>query len=143
MIDAVTGANVNAFGLLGGIHPGGLMTGEDHGYMDRFTQHDVYERVSDLIHAVDKLGESLFAYAGLPVGPEEIQNSLDLGPKENDVYQLEGCGVSINDEGFTKEELIQMLEEVNGYSNDVDKSIEVINIFFPECYQGDLNTGNY
>ena len=51
--------------------------------------------------------------------------------------------MSINDEGFTKEELIQMLEEANGYLNDVDKSIEVINIFFPQCDQGDLNTGDY
>ena len=143
VIDAVSGANVNAFGLLGGIHPGGLMTGEDHGFMDRFTQHDVYECVSDLIHAVDKLGVSLFAYAGMPVGPDEIQNTLDLGPKENDLYQLEDCGVSINDEGFTKEELIQMLEEANGYLDDIDKSIEGINIFFPECYSGDLNTGDY
>jgi hypothetical protein len=96
-----------------------------------------------LIHAVDQLGVALFAYAEIPVGPDEIQNTLDLGPKENNLYQLEDCGVSINDEGFTKEELIQMLEEANGYLNDVDKSIEVINIFFPQCDQGDLNTGDY
>lgn len=142
-IDAATGKNVNAFGLLGGIHPGGLMTGEDHGYMNRFTQHDVYECVSDLTNAVYELGVALFAHAGMEASTEEIEQSIDLGPKENDVYQLVSCGVSINDEGFTKEELVQMLEEANGYLDDIDKSMEMINLFFPGCNVYDLNTEDY
>jgi hypothetical protein len=143
VIDAVTGANVNAFGLLGGINPGGLMTGEDHGYMDRLTQHDVYECVSDLIHAVDKLGVAMFNYDSTP-DQDKLENILNSGPDQHGVYQLRSLdGEILENDEYSKEEIIYLLEQIIVSEKEEEDSMKIINIFFPECYQGDLNTGDY
>ena len=144
VIDVVSGANVNAFGLLGSIHPGGLMTGEDHGYMDRFTQHDVYESVSDLIHALYTLGVAMYNYDGMMANQEQIEHTLDSGPNENGVYQLKNWENEILDEeDYSKEQIVELLEEINGYQAEEDDSMKMINLFFPQCERGELNTGDY
>ncbi len=138
-IDAATGKTVNAFGLLGL-----TSTEEDVGYIDRFTQHDVYECVSDLVHALYKLGLAMYNNDGMMANQEQIEYTLDSGPNQLGVYQLKSTEDEIlDDEEYSKEQLVGLLNEINEYQAEEDNSMKTINIFFPDCYQGDLNTGDY
>jgi hypothetical protein len=47
------------------------------------------------------------------------------------------------DEGFTKNSLLSMVEQINAYQAQEDESMKMINIFFPQCERGELNTGDY
>lgn len=136
--DAVTGKTVNAFGLLGGPNPS-----EDSDYMDRFTEHDVCEFVSDLAHALYKLGLAMYNYDSTP-DRDKLQHTLDSGPNQHGVYQLKSLdGEVLNDDEYSNEEIIELLDQIIVAEKDEEDSMKVINIFFPECYQGDLNTGDY
>ena len=143
-IDAQTGQTVNTFGLLSGLHAAGLIGKEDGGYMDRFTQHDVYEFTSDLVHALHKLGVAMFNYDSTIADQYELEHTLASGPNHDGFYQLKSLNNEIlDDEEYSKEDIVGLLEEIIGYQKDEEDSMKLINIFFPECYQGDLNTGNY
>jgi hypothetical protein len=135
--DAVTGKTVNAFRLLGGQNPA-----EDIEYMDRFTQHDVYEFVSDLAHALYKLGVAMYNFDSAP-DQDKLEHALDLGPNQFGVYQLMSSRGEILDDEYSKEEIVELLEQIIVSEKEEEDSMKVINIFFPECYQGDLNTGDY
>jgi hypothetical protein len=136
--DAVSGKTVNAFGLLGGPNPA-----EDIEYMDRFIQHDVYDFVSDLAHALYKLGLAMFNYDSKP-DQDKLEYTLNSGPNQHGVYQLKSLdGEILDDDEYSKEEIIYFLEQIIVSEKEEDDSMKMINIFFPECYQGDLNTGDY
>jgi hypothetical protein len=142
-IDAATGETVNTFGLLSGLHAAGLIAKEDGGYMDRFTQHDVYECTSDLVHALHKLGVAMFNYDSTP-DKDKLENILNSGPDQHGVYQLKSLdGEILENDEYSKEEIIYLLEQIIVSEKEEEDSMKIINIFFPECYQGDLNTGNY
>jgi len=144
VIDAATEENVNAFGLLSGVHAGGLSAGEDHGYMDRFTQHDVYECASDLIHAVHKLGEAMFRYDSMEANEEYLEYTLDSGPNERGNYQLKNWEDEVlDDEEYSREQIVELLKESKSYQAEIDNALKVINVFFPHCNRGELNTGDY
>lgn len=138
-IDAASGEGINAFNLIGGSRDG-----EDAAYMDRFTKHDIYECVSDLVHALHKLGLAMYNYDSTIANQDQLEHTLDSGPNQLGVYQLKSFeGEILDDEEYSKEEVIQLLEEIIEYQKEEDDSMKVINIFFPQCYQGDLNTGDY
>lgn len=144
IIDAETGESVNAFGLLGGLHSSALFVDEDGGYMDRFTEHDIYETVSDFLHALYTLSVAMFSYDNMAGNQEQIENTIEAGPNENGVYQLINWDDEIIDEEeYSKEQMDDMLKEINEYQADEDESMRVINIFFPQCERGELNTGDY
>jgi hypothetical protein len=144
LIDAATGQTVNAFGLFGSLHIDGLMTGEDGGYMERFTQHDVYEFVSDFIHAFHDLSVAMFNHDGMLANSEQIRYTIGLGPDEKDFYQLKDTEKNLIDEKkFTKQEITALLEQVNSYESDEDQAMKKIHIFFPYCDRSELNTGDY
>jgi hypothetical protein len=144
VIDAATQKSVNAFGLLSGMHASGLMAGEDHGYMDNFTRHDVYECASDLIHAVHQLGVAMFRYDGIEANEEQIEYTLDSGPNESGVYKLKNWVNEIIDEDeYSRERIVELLMESKGYQAEIDDALRVINLFFPQCERGELNTGDY
>lgn len=144
-IDAETGRNTNVFGLLQGIHAAGIAhVSDDDQYIRRFTEHDVYESVSDLVHALHKLGVAMYDYDGMLANHEQIEHSIDLPPDGDGLYQLKNWDDEIIDEEkFTKAELISMLEEINGYQAAEDEAMKMINIFFPQCERSELNTGDY
>ncbi len=144
-IDAETGKSINVFGLLRGVHaPGIAAIDDDELYMARLIEHDVYESVSDIIHALHKLGVAMYGYDGMLANAEVIEHSLGLSPDENGMYQLKDWDDDVVDEGyFTKDELVSMLKESNGYQNEEDEAMKVINVFFPQCERGELNTGDY
>lgn len=144
-IDATTGKNINVFGLLRGGHAAdvGIFASDDH-YMDKFTEHDVYESVSDLVHALHKLGVAMYNYDGMLANHEQIDHSIDLPPNDDGLYQLKDWDDQIlSEERFTKDELVSMLEEINGYQAAEDEAMKVINVFFPQCERFELSTGDY
>lgn len=144
VIDAATGQAVNAFGLFGDLHVDGLITGEDSGYMERFTQHDVYEIVSDFINALYDLSVAMFNHDVMLANSEQIRYTIRLGPDENNFYQLKDTEQNLIDEKkFTKQEITGLLEQINSYESDEDKAMKKINIFFPYCERSELNTGDY
>lgn len=137
--DAVTEEQVNVFGLLGG-----QQTSFDRDYVNRFTEHDVSEFVSDLTHSLYRLGLAMYNYDSTIADQEQLEYTLYSGPNENGFYQLKGLDDEIlDDEEYSKEEVVKLIDEIKGYQREEDESMEVINLFFPECYQGDLNTGAY
>jgi hypothetical protein len=142
--DAATGITVNAFGLLGSLHNGGLINGEDSGYMERFTEHDVYDFVSDFIHAVYDLSVAMSNRDGMLANSEQIRYTIGLGPDEKDFYQLKDTEQNLIDQRkFNKQEITALLEQINSYESDEDKAMKKIHIFFPYCDQSELNTGDY
>jgi hypothetical protein len=144
VIDAATDETVNAFGLLSGLHAGGLTVDKDFGYMDLFTQHDVYECTSDLIHAVHKLGVALFRYDSIEANEEYIEHTLDSGPNESGIYKLKNWENEILDEEeYSRDQIVELLKESKGYQAEIDDALRVINLFFPQCERGELNTGDY
>ena len=144
-IDAETGKIINAFGLLRGFHAAGIGDfDDDEPYMSRLVEHDVYESISDLLHALHQLGVAMFGYDGMLTNPGVIEHSIDLDPDEEGLYQLiDWDGRLVDDEKFTKDELISMLEECNGYQSNEEEAMKVINTFFPQCERGELSTGDY
>lgn len=144
MIDAATGKSVNAFGLLGRSISSDLMFGEDSDYMARFIEHDIYESVSDFVNAVYELGVAMYSYDNMAGSLEEIEHTVNSGPNENGVYQLKNWDNEIIDEEeYSKEQMDAMLNEINEYQAQEDESMKIINIFFPQCERGELNTGDY
>ena len=143
IIDAETGKLVDAFGLLG-LHASGLHFHKNSDYIDKFTEHDIYETVSDFLHALHTLSVAMFEYDNMPANQEEIENTIDLGPNENGAYQLKNwIGEVIDEEEYSKEEMDDMLKEINDYQIDEDESMRVVKIFFPQCERCELNTGDY
>lgn len=144
-IDAQTGKSINVFGLLQGIHAAGILgVDNDELYMARLVEHDVYESVSDLVHALHELGVAMYGYDGMSANIEELEHTTTSTPDEDGLYQLKNWDDEIIDEEkFTKAELMSMLEEINGYRATEDESMKMINIFFPQCERGELNTGDY
>jgi hypothetical protein len=136
-IDATTGKTINAFNLLGGPY-----TAEDIDYIDRFTQHDVYECVSDLVHALYSLGLAMYNYDSAPE-KDALENSLKSGPDNFGIYYLKDITGEILDDEYSKEEIIELLDQMVESEIEGVNSMRLINVFFPECCQGDLNTGNY
>lgn len=144
-IDAETGKSINAFGLLKGFHAAGIGDlDDDEPYMARLVEHDVYESISDLIHALHQIGRAMFGYDSMLANMEVIEHSIGLEPDKDGMYQLKDWdGRIVDDEQFTKDELLAMLEECNSYQNDENEAMKVINTFFPQCERGELNTGDY
>jgi len=144
-IDAETGKGINVFGLLRGIHVEGILgIDNDELYMARLVEHDAYESVSDLVHALHKLGVAMYGYDGMSTNIEELKHTIASTPDEDGLYQLKNWDDEIIDEEkFTKAELMSMLEEINGYQAAEDEAMKMINIFFPQCERGELNTGDY
>ena len=144
VIDAATGQTVNALGLFGGVHVDGLVNGEDGGYMERFTQQDVYEFVSDFINAFYDLSAAMFNHDDMLANSEQIRYTIRLGSDENNFYQLKDTEQNLIDEKkFTKQEITALLEQINSYESDKDQAMKKINIFFPYCDLSELNTGDY
>lgn len=144
-IDAKSGRSINVFGLLRGVHSTILSQEQgDDEYMKKFTEHDVYESVSDLVHALYKLGVAMYGYDGMPANLEQIEYSRDLPPNNNAVYELRDIdGNLLTNDEFSKEELIAMYEEIRSYQDQEDEAMKIINTFFPQCERGELNTGDY
>jgi len=143
-IDAATGESINAFGLLDGVHLGGLMATKDEEYVNKLIEHDVAEFITELLNALQILGAAMFGYDGMQVNLEQIEHTLDSGPNEDGFYQLKNWENEILDEEqYSKDEIISMLNEAQQYRKDENDSMCMINIFFPECDRSDLNTGDY
>lgn len=143
-IDATTGKSINVFGLLHGVHGDGIAPAESDHYIGRFTEHDVYEAVSDLVHALHNLGVAMYDYDGMLANHEQIEYSIGLPPSDDGLYQLKDWDDQIlNDQKFTKGELVSMLEEIKGYQAEEDEAMNMIHVFFPQCERGELNTGDY
>lgn len=126
VIDGETNQSVNAFGITSG----------DEEFIHEFTKYDHLEVVSDLINALDSLGEAFFAFDSLPSNPDEIYGALQSEPDEEGYYHLEW-----DDESYTKEDLEGFLAEQEQQLEIMKESENIIHIFFPEAYE--FNTGDY
>jgi hypothetical protein len=86
----------------------------------------------------------MYGYDGMSANIEEIEHTIASTPDQDGLYQLKNWDDEIIDEEqYTKAQLTSMLEECNGYLNEEQEAMKVINIFFPQCERGELNTGDY
>jgi hypothetical protein len=84
------------------------------------------------------------ALARIEAYEEYIEQTLHSGPNENGFYQLKNWEDEILDvEEYTKEQIVELLKESKGYQAEIDDALRMINIFFPQCERGELNTGDY
>ncbi len=130
IMDAETGNPINAFNLNG--------VADDSRYMDQFLEHDVYESVSDFIHALYDLGITMYEYDSLPGNEELVEWSLDEENTKDGLHYIEG-----EEEGYTTDQINLLLEKYRKYQADEDEAMKMIRVFFPKCERGELNTGDY
>jgi hypothetical protein len=144
IVDAGTGEDVDAFGLLTGTPSDIFGVSHNNPYMVNFIEHDVCKATKKLIIALDELGASIIEYKRMSGSPESIENSLSEGPNSEGVYVIKDCDGDVVDEGpYTKEDLNQMLKELKKYVKKMDESMKTINAFFPQCDRWDLDTDDY
>ena len=96
--------------------------------MSKFTEHDYYDAVGDFTRAIEQLSQSMYEWADLPYDEESIENRLDEGPQSDGLYYVDG-----DDEGYTKEDLEEYLEQYKNCQEDSDSALGVIRAFFPHC----------
>jgi hypothetical protein len=130
IIDAEAGTSINAFDLNG--------VSDDSEYMDKFIENDAYDSVSDLIHALDELSVAMYEYDHLPGNDDLVAFALDEENTRDGLHYIEG-----DDEGYTTEQINEFLEKYEEYQVYEDKAMKMINVFFPQCERGELNTGDY
>ncbi len=84
--------------------------------------------VDDLITALDELGTGFERWDSLPVNPGELQELLDSDDELED---------------FSREEVIDLLEEYKTADSLIEDAAWTINQFFPNLDVNELNTGDY
>jgi len=129
ILDAATGTSINAFGMLD--------CGDEH-YIDSFTALDHATFVEDILVALSQLGNALDDYSRTPGNPDSVERALDSKPSVDSIYFIEG-----EDEGFSREELIGFKQSHEKSAQRCKAAMGVINSFFPDCFDGDFNTGDY
>lgn len=122
--------HIEFFGLTG--------IGDGGKYIDKFTEHDCYDAVSDFAQALDTLSQAMYDWDHLPANPDDISMILDEGPNEDGTYSVDGY-----DEGCTEEEMNVFLSEFDDAQRRDDEAMKVIRIFFPAPDYMELNTGDY
>ncbi len=86
----------------------------------------------------------MYNYDSMCANEEQIEQSLELAVNDDGMYQLRDWdGSVIDDEEYTKDDLINMLTELKSHQAAEDKAMKMINIFFPQCERSELNTGDY
>jgi hypothetical protein len=130
IIDAHTEKIINFFGS---------RSYEVNEYILRFTEHDINEAINDFLSALNDLSFLMFENDSLPGSEDEISIAIDAGPSEDGFYYIKG----VDDEKYTKDELTQLLSKYEDLQTGEDKAMKMINIFFPQCERGELNTGDY
>jgi hypothetical protein len=121
--DVGTDKKINAFELVD--------SEDDRSYMDRFTEHDIYESVRDFIEAVYDLGYVTNALTMIP------QNYDIL--KDNKVKSV----IEFKDDQFTfktysLKEMLVLHEKYAKLKELEDQAIKMINVFFPQFDLADL-----
>jgi len=130
IIDAGAGTSINAFDLTG--------ISDDSEYMDKFLENDIYDSVSDLIHALYELSIAMYEYDNLPGNEELVEWALEEENTRDDLHYIEG-----DDEGYTTDQINEMLGKCREYRAQEDEAMKMINVFFPQCERAELNTGDY
>jgi hypothetical protein len=113
--------------------------GDGGKYIAKFTEHDYYDAVSDLAGALADLSEAMFEWDHLPHNEDMLGYALDEGPRDDGLYYID----EDDDEGYTKEEMEDFLEQFADCQSRGDAALKIIHAFFPQCEWGELNTGDY
>lgn len=107
-------------------------------YIQKFTEHDVIDFVmEDLIGPLYSLGNSFFEQDHLPY-IEDLYSLKEAEPNEEGLYDLDGY-----DDGVSLQEINDLIEEYEDHQNSINDSIGLLQCFFPELSEGELNTGDY
>lgn len=126
--DAATTRPVDAYGLLG--HG-------DRDYMTRFAELDCDEIIEDLVAALHNLGVALSNFALTPGNPDTVHAALSAGAGPDRLFHIEG-----EDQAYSREELLQFIEDYEESEHHCNAAMAVINFFFPQCeIDALINTG--
>lgn len=131
IIDAKTNKSINAFNLL-------ETNIDDSVYMNKFLTNDVYDSVSDLLHALNQLGTAIYKYDHLPGNEELAIFALKNQNVDDGLYYIEG-----DEMGYTEHEIQEFIDQYQEYREQQDKAMNMIRVFFPQCERGELDTGDY
>jgi hypothetical protein len=69
---------------------------------------------------------------------EILYEALENGSNEDGQYDVDGF-----DEKISFEELSNIIEEKEGYEAELERSVKILQCFFPSLDLGDLDTGDY
>ena len=115
-----------------------ILGSDDFNYIQKFTEHDVIDFVSeDLIGSLHAMGLSFFEQDHLPF-IHDLHDLLDTEPNEHGIYELEGY-----DDGVSAQEVKDMIKEYEDHQEIINNQLQILQSFFPELTEGDLNTGDY
>jgi len=111
---------------------------DDFDYIQKFTEHDVVDFVSeDLIGSLHAMGLAFFEQDHLPF-IYDLHDLLDTNPNEDGMYELEGY-----DDGVSAQEVKDMIKEYEDHQEFINNQLQILQSFFPELTEGDLNTSDY
>jgi len=136
VIDAATQEPINAFGLIG--------HGDHDDYIDKFTEHDCYETVSDFLHAVHDLGQAMSASDNVHPYGDCLEHTLDAGPGDDGLFYIKSWDDELlDDEGYSREDLTDMVDRYRQSQEAEETALKMVRVFFPQCERAELNTGDY
>jgi hypothetical protein len=110
----------------------------DQKYINQFTEKDVLKVVKFFLKALDDLSLAMFEFDHLPGSFDSINQALNKENIKDGLHYIEGV-----DEGYTTDEINQLIIEYDFNNDNLNEALEKIRIFFPQCEIGELNTGDY
>ncbi|ABP35273.1 hypothetical protein [Polynucleobacter asymbioticus] len=111
---------------------------EGNNYIQNFTEHDVVDFFSDdLTGSLQTLSYAFFEQDHLPF-INDLQDALESSPNEEGLYELDGY-----EDGVTAQDIKDMIKEYENHQESINQSLQILQSFFPELTEGDLNTGDY
>jgi hypothetical protein len=128
-IDAMSNQSVNVFGL---------NSSGSTDYINKFTEHDCFECISDFIHALDDLSDAMFEKDMLPSNSFEVEYAFEAGENERGFYCLDD-----DSEEISKDDLISLRDSYIAVKNREDAAMSIVKLFFPDVKDWELNTGDY
>jgi hypothetical protein len=128
-IDAATYDSIAMFGLL---------RNGDVNYMPQFTELDHAKIIWHIVSSLFQVGCALDDFMKLPGNPDTVLAAMAMKPAADGLRYIEG-----EDDGYTLKELKQFAAEHKDSDDQCKEAMEIINLFFSNCDDGDFNTGDY
>ena len=142
IIDSKTNTSINSHGFFPQRIDSSILSikegDTDQKYISQFTEKDVLKVVKFFLKTLDDLSLAMFEFDHLPGSFESINQALNKENIKDGLHYIEG-----EDEGYTTDEINQLIIEYDFNNDNLNEALEKIRIFFPQCEIGELNTGDY
>jgi hypothetical protein len=105
-------------------------------FMREFIKFDYANVVMNLVDSLYEFGNCARNRDYLPLMPDHIEEIIDRGPDEENLYDIDGTLMTLEE----AREIIAEFEQLDEWGNDY---LENLKELFPDLTWGDLNTQDY